>query len=61
MDNCLCGILHNILIDLNDDWSKEEGWWTEEEKKDHDNELLALDEQDRASATHKRELVNRWF
>lgn len=52
-------VLHNILIDLNDNWSKEEGWWTEEEKEDHDNELLTLDQQDRASATHKRELVKQ--
>lgn len=54
-----CVVLHNILIDLNDNWSKEVGWWTEEEKEDHDNELLALDQQDRAFATHKRELVKQ--
>lgn len=52
-------VLHNILIDLNDNWSKEEKWWTEVEKEDHDNELLALDQQDQASATHKRELVKQ--
>ena len=52
-------VLHNIFIDLNDNWSKKKGWWTEEENKDHDNKLLALDLQDRASATHKQELVKQ--
>lgn len=26
-------ILHNIFIDLNNNWSKEEIWWTEKKKK----------------------------
>lgn len=41
----VCRVLHNILIDLNDNWSKKEGQWTENEKKDHDNELLDLEQQ----------------
>lgn len=54
-----CVVLHYILIDLFDNWSKKEGWWTEEENEDRDNELLALNQQDRAFAIHKRELVKQ--
>ena len=30
-----CYILHNILVDLKNDWGREEGWWIEEEISGH--------------------------
>ena len=35
-----CIVLHNILLDLNDTWNQEEGWWSEEEQEEHGEDLL---------------------
>ena len=32
-----CVVLHNILIDLHDEWNEEEGWWNAEEQEEHDD------------------------
>lgn len=31
-----CCVLHNLLLDVEDDWKRHEGWWTPEEEDDHD-------------------------
>lgn len=35
-------VLHNILLDLNDTWDEKEGWWSEQEQEEHDEDLLQL-------------------
>ena len=37
-----CCVLHNLLLDLKDDWERHKGWWTIEEEEEHDEELLLL-------------------
>ncbi len=28
-------VLHNILVNLNDNWRKDEVWWTNEDEEEH--------------------------
>lgn len=42
----VCIDLHNILLDLNDTWDQKEGWWSEEEQEEHDEDLFQLSQQD---------------
>ena len=52
-------VLHNILLDLNDDWIGTEDWWTAKEKREHDQELLRLDKREKEEGVDKREEVKR--
>lgn len=52
-----CCILHNILVDLKDDWGREEGWWTEEEISGHNQELLAMSRSEESAGMIKREII----
>ena len=53
----MCCILHNILVDLKDDWDREEGWWTEEEIYGHNQELLAMSRSEESAGMIKREII----
>ena len=52
-----CCILHNILVDLKDDWGREEGWWTEEEISGHNQELLAMSRSEESAGMITREMI----
>ena len=52
-----CVVLHNILLDLDDAWGEDEGWWTEEEQEEHDTELLSLTPSQRHDGHNKQEAV----
>lgn len=52
-----CCILHNILIDLKDDWGREEGWWTEEEISGYNQELLAMSRSEESAGMIRREII----
>lgn len=54
-----CVVLYNIFLDLNDNWINTKGWWTAEEKKQHDKELLQLDKHEREEGADKKEKVKR--
>lgn len=58
-------VLHNILIDLHDEWSEEEGWWNAEEQEEHDDQLLNLSRREQMEGTDKRRevkhLVLNWL
>ena len=60
-----CVVLHNILINLQDEWSKEEGWWNAEKKEEHDDQLLNLNRREEMEGTNKRgefkHLVLNWL
>lgn len=38
-----CYVLHNILVNIRDNWERHEGWWSSEEIERHDEELLVLE------------------
>lgn len=52
-------VLHNILLQLNDEWEKDEGWWTEEEEERHDADINLLDRAMLQEGIGKREAVKR--
>lgn len=52
-----CIVLHNILLDLNDTWDQEEGWWSEEEQEEHDEDLFQLNQQDEREGANMHETV----
>ena len=56
-----CLVLHNILLDVRDEWAEDEGWWTREEQEDHDDELqqLANQNQENSTGNQKREEVKK--
>lgn len=48
-------VLHNILLDLRDDWERHEGWWTIVEEEGRDQELLLLSQEQERRGLLKRE------
>lgn len=56
-----CCILHNLLLDVKDDWKKHEGWWTPEEKDDHDEKLLFLSQKQETKGLEKREQAKEFI
>lgn len=52
-------VLHNILLDLNDTWDQEEGWWSEQEQEEHDEDLLQLSQQEQGEGADMRETVKQ--
>ena len=51
-----CVVLHNVLLDMHDEWEEEEGWWTSEEEA-HDEELKHLATRQMMEGILKREQV----
>lgn len=49
-----CVVLHNVLLELNDEWAEEEGWWTPDEEEEHDEDIILLSEAERRVGTIKR-------
>lgn len=37
-----CLVLHNILLDLDDNWKEDEGWWTNEYEEEYDKDMIIL-------------------
>ena len=54
-----CCVLHNILLDMTDDWEEEEGWWVEEDEEAHDEEVGGLLTVQRHMGLDKREHMKR--
>ena len=54
-----CIVLHDILLDLNDTWDQEEGWWSEEEQVEHDEDLLQLSQLEQGEGANMREDVKQ--
>lgn len=52
-----CWVLHNILVDLKDDWDRKEDWWTAEEISGHNQELLAMSQSEESAGMIKREII----
>lgn len=42
----VCVVLHNILIDIHDEWSEKKGWWSTEDEEEHDVQLLNLSQRE---------------
>lgn len=55
-----CCILHNLLLDLKDDWKKHEEWWTSEDKEEHDEELLLLSQEQERRGLLKRKQIKEF-
>ena len=53
----VCVVLHNILIDIHDEWSEEKGWWSTEDEEEHDVQLLNLSQREQMEGTDKRKEV----
>lgn len=54
-----CMVLHNILLDLNNTWDQEKGWWSEQEQEKHDRDLLQLSQQEQGKGADIREIVKQ--
>ncbi len=54
-----CMVLHNILLDLNDTWDEKEGWWTEEELEEYDEDLFQRSQQEEGEGVDMRETVKQ--
>lgn len=52
-----CVILHNIFLEIQDDWDEEEGWWTPEEEEAHETEIKIATAKQLIEGTTKREYV----
>ena len=52
-----CIILHNILLKLFDKWKKKNEWWTKNEIKKHENELIEINWQQLKKRLRKK---NTW-
>jgi hypothetical protein len=52
-------VLHNILLDIRDDWNEEEEWWTSDEEDVHENELAYLNSQQMLEKLNKRDYVKK--
>lgn len=52
-----CCILHNILVNIPDDWRQYDGWWSPEEEEKHDEELLILSDEQIQRGLQKREHI----
>lgn len=50
-----CCVLHNLLLDMKDDWERHKRWWTVEEEEEHDEELLLLSQEQERRGLLKRE------
>ena len=55
-----CLVLHNILLDLDDNWRKDEGWWTNKDEEEYDEDMIRLSQSDRNDGRNKREAV-KWM
>ena len=53
-----CIVLHNILLEVRDEWGKDEGWWTAEQQEEHDEGLIQLASDD-STGVNKREEVKK--
>lgn len=53
----VCLVLHNILVDLNNNWREDEGWWSNEDEEEHDEDMIILSRSDRNVGRNKREAV----
>lgn len=49
-------MLHNILVNINDNWERNEGWWSREV---YDEELLVLNEDQVQRGLQKKEQVKK--
>lgn len=60
-----CVVLHNILINIHDEWSEEKRWWNTEEQEEHDDQLLDFNRRKQIEGTDKRKdvkhLVLNWL
>ena len=54
-----CCVLHNILLELNDEWLEKEGWWTSDEEENHEIELVSMTEQQEREGVVKREYIKQ--
>ena len=54
-----CVVLHNILLEVRDEWREDEGWWTREEQEEHDEGLQQLLNPEHHTGQQKREEVKR--
>lgn len=53
--------LHTILLELNDEWLRKEGWWTSEDKENHEIELVSMTEQQERESVVKREYIKQFI
>jgi hypothetical protein len=54
-----CLILHNIVLNIQNNWNEEEEWWTSENEKTHEKELKLLNDQQLIEKLNKRDHVKR--
>lgn len=47
------------MLQLDDEWGKNEGWWTEEKEKKHTADINLLDKEMIEDGISKREAVKR--
>jgi hypothetical protein len=52
-------MLHNILLNIQNDWKKEEEWWTSNEKNAHEKEMQHLNDQQLIERLNKRDHIKR--
>jgi hypothetical protein len=52
-------MLHNILLNIQNDWEKEEEWWTSDEENAHEKEMQHLNDQQLIERLNKRDHIKR--
>jgi hypothetical protein len=63
----VCIVLHNIILNIQNDWNEDEKWWTIEEENFHNEELRQLHDQQMMTELIKRNHVKNlildydWF
>jgi hypothetical protein len=54
-----CVMLHNILLNIQNDWKKEKEWWTFDEENAHEKEMQHLNDQQLIERLNKRNHIKR--
>lgn len=52
-------MLHNVLLWLDDEWERNGGWWTQEEKEKHNADMDSLDREMVQDERSKREALKK--
>jgi hypothetical protein len=52
-------MFHNILLNIQNDWKKQEEWWTSNEENAHEKEMQHLNDQHLIERLNKRDHIKR--
>jgi hypothetical protein len=52
-------MLHNILLNIQNDWEEEEEWWTSDEENAHEEEMQHFNDQQLIERLNKRDHIKR--